>query len=147
MSRYCIIIKGDVPDRTCQECEEKQCSYCYCLVVGSRTFNNYELMRAKLDEILNGRKDVVIVSGGANGADSLAEKYASERGYAMAIFRAEWNKYGKSAGYKRNAKMHEYISRFEERICVAFWDGISRGTQHNFSLAERYGTRLEVVRF
>ena len=116
------------------------------LVVGSRSFSDYELLKATLDKLLP-HTDIEVVSGGAKGADSLAERYAKEKGYILKIFPADWNKYGKRAGYIRNAEMHEYISKSDERICIAFWDGESKGTQHNFDLAKRYGNHLEIVNY
>jgi hypothetical protein len=119
----------------------------YCLVVGSRTFENYNLMKNKLDKLLVNQKNVVIVSGGARGADSLAEKYAKEKGYTLKIFKADWKKWGNYAGYERNNRMHEYIKDYEKRGCVAFWDGKSHGTKQNFDLCEKYNTPLRIIKF
>lgn len=68
-------------------------------VIGSRTFNDYELFKSKLNEILQyiQDKNITIVSGGAIGADKLAEQYADEKGYRKLIFLPDWKKYGKSA--------------------------------------------------
>lgn len=119
----------------------------YCLVIGSRTFNDYELLKAKLDHYLqNHRTDTVIVSGGANGADTLAKRYAAEHGCEYCEFLADWSKHGKAAGYIRNKKMHEYISHFDKRAVVAFWDGKSKGTFQSFSLAKEYNNQLVVVK-
>ena len=117
----------------------------YCLVVGSRSFNDYKLLKEKLDYFLQNYKNIHIVSGGAKGADTLAERYAKENGYQMHIFPANWDKYGKSAGYKRNEQMHQFISQYSKRGCICFWDGKSKGTQHNFSLAEKYSNQLRVI--
>ena len=117
------------------------------LVVGSRNFNNYELLKNTIDATAEVYDDIEIVSGGAKGADSLAEQYAKEKGYALKIFPADWNKYGKSAGYRRNAEMHKYISEFKDRLCVAFWDGQSKGTQHNFELAAQYKNPIILVKY
>lgn len=121
----------------------------YCLVVGSRGFNDYSLMCEKLDFLLKDKKYVVIVSGGAKGADSLAERYAREHGHELKVFQANWDAYGKSAGYKRNEEMHLFISvpSGRERIVVAFWDGSSKGTAHNFELATKYNNPIEVYRY
>ena len=43
----------------------------YCLIVGSRSFSDYELFVAKCDLLLRNWGSVVIVSGGARGADAL----------------------------------------------------------------------------
>lgn len=117
------------------------------LVVGSRNFNNYEMLKNAIDTAVNTYGDVEIVSGGAKGADSLAEQYAKEKGYSLKVFPADWNKYGKSAGYRRNAEMHKYISEFDDKLCIAFWDGQSKGTQHSFELAKQYKNPIIVVKY
>lgn len=124
----------------------------YLIVVGSRTFNNYALLKEECDKAIKDMMDydkyyiIHIVSGGAKGADNLAERYSKENDYDMIVFPAEWDKYGKSAGYKRNVKMQEEISQYPNRMCIAFWDGVSKGTQHNFELCKRYGIELRIVR-
>lgn len=125
----------------------------YLLVAGSRNFIDYSLMCRILDHVLSkqvaiGNK-IVIVSGDARGADELAERYADERGYDKEIMPADWNKHGKSAGYKRNTAMHEFIAMpsARKRGCICFWDGTSKGTQHNFGLAKKYGTPLKVYNY
>ena len=118
----------------------------YLLVAGSRTFNNKEVMFKKLDYFLQNQPEVTIVEGGARGADTLAKEYAQAHNFKCVEIPAEWNVYGKSAGYKRNEKMHQYISHYKNRGCICFWDGQSKGTQHNFELAKRYNTRLVIVK-
>jgi len=126
----------------------------YLIVVGSRTFHNYDLLKEECDNALkemmndyNTYYRIIIVSGGAKGADALAEKYAHERGYDLMIFPADWNSFGKSAGYKRNLIMHETISKYPHRKCIAFWDGMSKGTQHSFNLCNRFRTELKIIRY
>ena len=118
----------------------------YLLVVGSRSFRNYTLLEEKLNNEIGSRRDITIVSGGANGADSLAKDYAKYKGFQYIEFRADWKTFGRSAGYKRNEQMHNFISEKKERKVIAFWDGQSKGTQHNFRLAEKFNNKLEVIR-
>ena len=123
----------------------------YLLVVGSRNFNDFNLLNKKLDKALSNYKDfdIEIVSGGAYGADHLAEQYALEHGYSTKIFpitKADWDKYGKKAGYLRNKAMHEYIAQFPNRGVVAFWDGQSKGTQHSFVLSKLYNNPIRIVK-
>lgn len=120
--------------------------YFYLLVCGSRSFDNYNLMRDKLDYYLQNKRNIVIVSGDAKGADSLAKKYAKEKGYEIKIFMARWDKYGKRAGYIRNEKMFNYIKRFPECGCVAFWDGKSRGTMHDINIAKTIKVPIKIVK-
>lgn len=64
----------------------------FCLLVaGSRDMADYDLLRRSLDSLLRNRlSDVVILHGGAPGADSLAGRYARERGLACEVFEARW---------------------------------------------------------
>lgn len=93
------------------------------LVAGSRNYYDY----AEFSEVMNYTHKkyniTEIVSGGAHGADSLAERYAKENNIPIKVFKADWDMYGKSAGFIRNADMHNYLSQFENRMCLCFWDG------------------------
>lgn len=119
----------------------------YCIVAGSRSFGDYPKLCERLDYFLQHKQDVVIVSGGARGADSLAEEYAQSRGFRSVVIKANWNKYGKSAGFRRNRQMFEFIKNEPEHGCVCFWDGLSRGTADDIKLSAEYGVPCRVVRF
>lgn len=86
-------------------------------------------------------EEVEIVSGTARGADELGERYAKARGYALKQFPADWDTFGKGAGYRRNSQMADYAE-----ACVVFWDEKSRGTKHMIDLAEKTGLLLRVIR-
>ena len=109
------------------------------IIAGSRVFDDNRYLSIMCERIFGIREDIEIVSGGAKGADSLGERYAKERNLPLTIFPAEWNKYGKSAGYKRNSQMAEYSDTL-----IAFWDGKSKGTQHMINLAENKGLEVHV---
>ena len=94
------------------------------------------------DKALSNQTEIEIVSGTANGADKLGEKYANDNGYPIKQFSANWDKYGKSAGYKRNAQMADYADTL-----IAFWDGKSRGTKHMIDLAKRGNLKVKVSYF
>lgn len=121
-----------------------------CLIVGSRSFTNYQQAKLSIDKMLSKKREegfsFIIVSGGASGADALAKQYAEEYDYQYIEFPADWERYGRSAGIKRNEQMHQYISQYEHRGCIAFWDGISKGTQHSFTLAEKYHNPLRIIK-
>jgi hypothetical protein len=112
------------------------------IVAGGRDFNDYDLLKSKLDKLLQNKTDVEIVCGKARGADSLGERYGKEMGYPIKEFPANWNKYGKSAGYIRNKEMAEYADG-----CVCFWDGKSKGTGHMIDLAKEKNLDLRVVNY
>lgn len=119
----------------------------YMLIVGSRGYNNYPEMMQTLNNIIGDRTDIAIVSGGARGADALAKLYAKDKKFKYIEFPALWDVYGKSAGYKRNEQMHQFIAKYPEREVIAFWDGMSRGTQHNFGMCKQYNNPLIVIRY
>lgn len=115
------------------------------IVAGSRTFADYSLLEQKLDFYLQAyllSGDVEIVSGKARGADTLGERYARERSLSLKQFPADWERFGRAAGYRRNEMMVRYATH-----CICFWDGISKGTAHAISLAKRQGLVLRVVRY
>jgi hypothetical protein len=93
-------------------------------VVGSRTFENYELLCALLGEqwYQHGKK-LIIVTGGATGADSLAEKWAKDNGIEVKVFLPDWDKFGKQAGFLRNTTIVNECDQL-----LAFWDRKSKGT-------------------
>ena len=112
------------------------------IIAGGRNFNDYNKLRESCDNILVNQKDVEIVSGTAAGADTLGERYAQEKGYEVKKFPAQWDLYGKSAGYKRNQQMAEYADGL-----IAFWDGKSKGTKHMIDIATNKGLKVRVVRY
>ncbi len=112
------------------------------IIAGGRTFDDYELLCQHCDKALSRQNEVEIVSGTANGADKLGEKYANNKGYQLKQFPADWDTYGKSAGYKRNEEMAKYADAL-----IAFWDGESKGTKHMIDLAKRYDLKVKVVTF
>lgn len=125
------------------------------IVTGSRGFKNYDLLRDTLMDYLDfmDDKDVVdnpsqvkFISGTAKGADTLGEQFAYTYEYDVIRFPADWNTYGKSAGYRRNAEMAKYASE-TYGVLFAFWDGQSRGTKHMIDLAKRYGLEIHVVNY
>lgn len=81
MSRYCPITQSEQSYLQCHECgNDKKCEYFFCIVAGSRQFNNYDLLCDKLDFLLqNQGGKVIIIHGGCRGADLLAERYAQHR--------------------------------------------------------------------
>jgi hypothetical protein len=111
-------------------------------IIGSRTFNDYDLLCEKLNRINSINKITLIVSGGANGADKLGEKYANENNILTKIFLPDWEKFGKKAGYLRN------INIINEAECIiAFWDGVSKGTEHSINLAKENKKKCLIVNF
>lgn len=107
-------------------------------VVGSRSFDDYE----RVKEVLTPRIPFILISGGARGADTLAERFAKEQNLVAMIFPARWDKYGKRAGFIRNKKIVQ-----EADLVIAFWDGTSKGTESTINLADQMDKEVIVERF
>lgn len=82
-----------------------------------------------------------VVSGCARGADTLGEKWASQF-YDIKVkrFPADWDRYGKRAGFMRNGEMAAYAEAL-----IAFPIGKSRGTRDMIRQAKKYGLSVFVV--
>ena len=78
-------------------------------------------------------KPTKIISGGAKGIDSFAEDFAHTFNINLQVFKPDWAKYGKKAGFIRN---EDIIKNCD--ICLAIWDGESHGTKHDLELCEQY---------
>lgn len=101
-------------------------------IVGSRGFLDYERLVFEVNNILKTRYITEIVTGGAVGADSLAERYAKERKIPVKIFKPDWDQLGSAAGPIRNKQIIENCD-----LLIAFWDGKSKGTKSSIDIANK----------
>jgi len=110
-----------------------------CIIAGSRSFKNHDL----IDDAVDASKFSIseVVSGGARGVDKMGEEWALDTGRGLKIFPANWDKFGKSAGYRRNVEMAEYADAL-----IAIWDGESKGTEHMINLAYQRELKVFVYR-
>lgn len=115
------------------------------LVTGSRAWVDEETIRhvliAQSHRLRVCAVDVVIVHGGARGADAIADRLAREYGCQVEVVEADWDRYGKAAGPIRNAEM---VSRGAV-ACLGFPIGVSRGTRHCLALAAAAGIHTVVT--
>ena len=115
------------------------------VVAGSRNFNDYSLLCTTLNEVVGELKseyNVTIVSGTANGADKLGEKYAEKHGLKIERHPANWGRYGRGAGPIRNAEMVK-----ESDGVVVFWNGESSGAKNIIDCAKAENHLLKVVKY
>lgn len=110
------------------------------IIAGGRDFK----YRPILYKVMDNYKFLIseVVSGDAIGADSLGAEWASVNSIPVKHFPAEWDKYGKSAGFIRNAEMGEYAD-----IAICFWDGKSKGTKHMIDTMKRAGKLCYVYNY
>lgn len=118
------------------------------LVCGSRDWTDAELLARELAAAVAEVEHWFweapsIVQGGARGADALARAWAEAEGLIVETFPADWDRYGRSAGYRRNVEMLE--SGVD--ACLAFstrWPA-TRGTGHMCRLAYDAGLPVTFV--
>lgn len=111
-------------------------------IAGSRNFTDYTVMKLKLDHLLQHKDEITVISGTARGADQLGERYAQEKGYDLIRIPADWHKFGKSAGYKRNYQMAEMAD-----AVAIFWDGQSKGSKHMFNICNEIPTTCRLYQY
>lgn len=108
------------------------------IIAGSRGANiSYERFCELMAEVP--WEITTVLSGTARGIDRIGERWAAERDIPIERHPAEWDKYGKSAGYRRNAEMVKVADAL-----VAFWDGKSPGTENTIAMADRKGMRTKL---
>ena len=116
------------------------------IIAGSRAFTDYNLLKNKCDfylqrKLLDPNIEVIVIRG-ASGADTLGEKYAKERNLRVERYNADWKKYGKSAGYRRNKQMAEVGNAL-----IAFRSGYAenKGTDNMINVARSEKLLVRVV--
>ena len=92
-----------------------------CIIAGGRDFKPTEEHKSWVIDKIHKHGITEIVSGGARGADYFGEKVGKECNLKITVFNAEWNRYGRSAGPRRNKEMAIYAD-----ACILFPGG--RGT-------------------
>lgn len=112
------------------------------LVTGSRTWTDTDVIwGAFCDNTFNVLDRHTLVHGGAAGADSIAGDQAKTLGWDVEVHPADWERYGKRAGFIRNAEM----VKLGADVCLAFIKENSRGASMTVDLANKAG--IPVVRF
>ena len=104
------------------------------LVVGSRSIKEFDLsphISAEVD---------TIISGGANGIDTLAEQYADQHKLSKNIIRPRYALYGRAAPLIRNQEMVDMSD-----AVLVIWDGCSKGAKYTMKYAKRTNKPITLV--
>ena len=104
------------------------------LIVGSRGIRNYDISELVPPET------ELIISGGAEGVDSIAEEYADKHKISKLILRPRYERYGKAAPLKRNELMVDIADEV-----IVLWDGMSRGTKYTLEYAKKNNKPIKVI--
>ncbi len=100
-------------------------------IVGGRDFTDYKLVEDTISNFFCFTDIMDIVSGGAEGADNMAYNFAINNKIHLIVYKPEWAKYGKSAGFLRNQTIVDICD-----VVLAFWNGESRGTADTIEKAK-----------
>jgi hypothetical protein len=108
------------------------------IIAGSRGITDFKMLDDTLSDLFTNKlkltpENVTVVSGTARGVDRLGEDFAKKYGCVLMRMPAQWDKYGRSAGYRRNRDM----AMIADIACI-FWNGKSPGTGHMIQLAKDY---------
>ena len=110
-------------------------------IVGSRSFDNYDYF----DCILNTpwcpvRCISKIITGGAEGTDTLAMRYAKDDGIKCEVYKPDYEQHGNRAPHIRNRAIVE-----DSDVILAFWDGKSKGTLSTIKQATAMGVAVHII--
>lgn len=106
------------------------------IIAGSREITDKKTVFNLIDSLNLDDMDIII-SGQARGVDFCGEQYAKERKISLKVFPANWDVYGKSAGYRRNVEMAKVADAL-----ILIWDGKSKGSGHMKNIAKEKGLTI-----
>jgi len=107
------------------------------IIAGSRDITDLATVYTAVKE--SGFVITTVVSGTARGVDRLGEEWAKQNGVPVVRYPADWDTYGRSAGYVRNEQMADNADAL-----IACWDKTSKGTLHMINIAKTKGLRVYV---
>ena len=111
------------------------------LIAGSRTIKH------NIDHILDNASYIFdvpfdeVIEGEAPGVDTLGKHWAINKGYEVIPMPADWDTYGKRAGFLRNLAMNKACTH-----AIVVWDGASRGAEMMIDILEQSVTPHVVVK-
>ena len=112
-------------------------------IVGGRDFNDYDLLKTEvMNYIVDKAHFETLVSGGAKGADALAERLAAEFCIPIQLYKPDYKRFGRAATLVRNTEIVEHSD-----VIFAFWNGSSKGTLDSINKAKKMKKKLFVVNY
>ena len=109
------------------------------IIAGSRSFTNYQLLCQTLAP--ERHRITQVLTGGARGADQLGFRWAVKHHIRPRCFAADWERFGKAAGVRRNYQMAQAGD-----VLVCFWDGVSKGSANMISCMQQLSKPCVIVR-
>lgn len=116
------------------------------IVAGGRDYSNQNIVDSFIDRVRivceSRGLNLVIVCGMAKGADTLGRNYALSHNLDIMEFPANWDKYGKSAGFIRNKEMGNIADS-----AIVFWDRESRGSKMMIDFMKSINKPVKVISY
>jgi hypothetical protein len=113
------------------------------LVCGSRSWKDDLAIADAISQLDNTSGIQLLIQGGARGADRMARSFANSAGIPVKEFPANWNRYGKAAGFIRNQQM---LDEGRPHLVLAFLRNDSPGTLDMIRRAAKADIPVAVVR-
>lgn len=115
------------------------------LVCGSRSITDSTWVSSQISELVAEKAfsllDLTLIEGGAKGVDALAKTWAVSNGVPVETYKADWARYGRGAGHRRNAEMVAAAD-----FVLILWDGSSTGTKNDIDLCKKNYKNYKLVR-
>lgn len=102
------------------------------MITGSRHYTDYKTILAWFHKVEKGYPHLskTLLHGGARGADTLGAQAAESLGWEVQVFPADWKRYGKQAGTRRNQEMvnqkPNVLIAFPLHNSIGTWDAVRR---------------------
>ncbi len=113
------------------------------LVTGSRRWTDRGAIAARLKQYAR-RKEVVVINGGATGADELATQIAKERQWEVRIYPARWRRHGPRRSELMLQTLVDYRRVGWDTVVEAFPEEGSRGTRHMITIATEQRFKVNI---
>lgn len=122
------------------------------IIAGGRDFHDYDLAKQSFIDFCSGLvkpdgsdfyyDELTIISGMAVGADMIGVRLSKEFNTQLIKCPANWDRYGRGAGYIRNREM-----AYKGTHLLAFWDGKSKGTENMINEANKHTLFGRVIHY
>ena len=112
-------------------------------IVGSRRRHTSQDLKLCAETFLSvyNKGDTIVSGGCPKGGDRFAEIIAKQSGVPIKIHKAEWDKYGRGAGLKRNT----YIAEDADVLIAVVASDRTGGTEDTIRKAKRLGKEVILI--
>jgi len=111
-------------------------------VVGSKTFNDYQLLKNKLDEINKKTPITLIISDDDKNINNFAKKWAKENNIEIKTYNSDIKLNGDRAKLVRNK---DIVVNSDKMMC--FWNNLSKSKLHFINVADYNEIPYTIVKY